>query len=235
MTAGGGGATTAGNGGATSAGKGGATSAGNAGATSAGSSGATAAGAGGATATPIPVCQVSCTSAADCATAGVPIFSAANYACKAGACAWLGCATDTECQQTFQKAGYACDKPAGQLPSCVPTCSASADCATAGVPIYAADHYTCTASGRCEWGGCKSDVECQETFQKPGYRCGKIAGLKVNSCYQGCNDAADCAIAGAPIYSADHYACNAGRCDWKGCTGDTECQQTFMKSNYVCR
>lgn len=57
---------------------------------------------------------------------------------------------------------------------------------------------------------------------------------QVPTCRASCNAPADCAIAGAQLYDASHYACNAGVCEWLGCKSTAECTATFQKTNYAC-
>lgn len=114
---------------------------------------------------------------------------------------------------------------------CSIACVTNADCATAGVPIYAADHYTCDA-GACAWKGCASDQECSDTFHDPQYACRDLPGA-VKSCQKTCTKPADCVVA-SPVYSADNWSCVSSTCRWDGCIDDAECKSAFGGS-YVCR
>ncbi len=235
------GATTGGTAGASAGGTAGASAGGTAGSATAGTAGATTAGNAGATAAgnagsgggtpPIARCEATCASSADCGTPGAPILSSSHYSCDAGICVWRGCATDLECQDTFHKSNYACDVT---TKLCVQTCAGAADCATGGVQIYDADHYSC-AAGRCEWKGCKSDGECQQALGKATARCAALPGGQVPTCVPGCATADDCATPGLALYAADHWACESGRCDWKGCGSDAECKDALQKPSYVCK
>lgn len=63
--------------------------------------------------TPLPLpaarrnCVRLCAAASDCATDS-GAFSADNYACRAGACVWLGCGSDVECRATLSSDAYVC-------------------------------------------------------------------------------------------------------------------------------
>lgn len=55
----------------------------------------------------VPTCIKGCTKAADCATASAA-YDTDNYACESGACKYIGCNSDSECQSAFMKSNYAC-------------------------------------------------------------------------------------------------------------------------------
>ena len=55
----------------------------------------------------------------------------------------------------------AADSP---TPTCVPTCTAAADCAVPGAPLSDKTHYLCK-SNRCEWQGCRNTQECKSALQ----------------------------------------------------------------------
>jgi hypothetical protein len=117
----------------------------------------------------LPTCWLACATAADCAQPG-ELFGADNYRCEDGTCRWTGCNSTAECTATFMSSGYACatfaDAP---LPTCYPTCSSAADCASAS-DLFGADNYTCDG-GKCRWTGCNSTAECTSTFMNAGYVC----------------------------------------------------------------
>jgi hypothetical protein len=117
------------------------------------------------------------------------------------------------------------------LPSCQFTCTAPVDCAQPGA-LYTPAHYTCD-DGTCEWLGCMSDLECQDTYQSAAYRCGEVDGIAVPSCYPACDDVAQCFLP-TPLYDNDNWACEDNRCAWLGCVDDIECQQTYQNASYVC-
>lgn len=114
-------------------------------------------------------CVLACSTPSDCALA-TALNDADNYRCNGGACEWLGCNTDDECRSTFQDQRYRCVRRAEwPYPNCERTCTAPSDCASTQ-PAYDADNYRCNA-GRCEYTGCRSDVECQQTAMNPEYVC----------------------------------------------------------------
>lgn len=55
----------------------------------------------------VPTCIKGCTKPADCATASAA-YDTDNYACESGACKYIGCNSDSECQSAFMKSSYAC-------------------------------------------------------------------------------------------------------------------------------
>jgi len=119
----------------------------------------------------IPTCYETCNAPADCATAGVALYSASHYACNGNQCDYLGCQSSSECTAAFQKSNYACGSVQGSpVPTCYETCNAPADCATAGVTLYSASHWACNAD-QCDYLGCQSSSECTAAFQKSNYAC----------------------------------------------------------------
>lgn len=116
------------------------------------------------------------------------------------------------------------------LPACVLTCAGAADCATASA-LTDVDNWGCNAS-RCEYKGCQSNVECQQALFNPNYVCEPGAG-GLPTCTLTCDTTADCATATA-LTDADNWACNANRCEYKGCQSDSECQQALANPAYSC-
>ncbi len=176
----------------------------------------------------VPYCQMTCSTAADCATAS-GAFDADNYACEAGLCRYKGCNDDAECQAAFSSAGYVCRAQSG-LKTCVKRCAAPADCAVASA-AFDADNYACEAGG-CRYNGCNDDAECAASVA--GTVCRKAFGATSAACIKKCSVAADCAAASA-AFDDDNYACETGLCRYKGCNSDAECQSSLMKANYACR
>jgi hypothetical protein len=108
----------------------------------------------------VSTCVPTCQTAADCAIPGNPLGDAAHFACNSGKCEWAGCTSTSDCTTALQSDRFACEKPEGALvPTCVPTCDTSADCAVPGSKLNDAGHFACKAH-RCEWLGCKSTAEC---------------------------------------------------------------------------
>jgi hypothetical protein len=109
----------------------------------------------------IDQCVRACQSAADCAQT-YPPWDADNYACTEGACDYLGCLSDAECQAVPNMQSYVCRSLAGSWPYCQPGCASAADC-NLGSPAYDADNYAC-ADGVCLYTGCRSDEECRASI-----------------------------------------------------------------------
>jgi hypothetical protein len=118
------------------------------------------------------------------------------------------------------------------LPTCWPTCSTAADCAVGTSTLFDADNYDCDG-GKCRWTGCNSTAECQNAFMNPDYACGAVTGVPFPNCWPTCATAADCAITG-PLYDADNYDCDAGKCRWTGCNSTSECTTGLMNPDYTC-
>jgi hypothetical protein len=160
---------------------------------------------------------------ADC-DLGIPPNDADNYACSEGACRYLGCNSDPECQGIGD---YVCRELGLGTRSCVMACAVPEDCVVAGSgPAYDVDNYGCS-EGYCHYLGCNSEPECQSLGN---YVC-RDAGGGVAFCVTPCSSPEQCATGSLP-YDADNYACIDGWCHYQGCNSDTECQAL---GNYVCR
>jgi hypothetical protein len=120
----------------------------------------------------IPACIPACATPSDCVTAGVPIFQAANYACRAGLCQWTGCLSDQECRDTYSDPRYLCRQvPGWTLQSCFLACTAPSDCVSANASVLLdADNYACDG-GLCTWTGCRSTAECTAAYSSSAYVC----------------------------------------------------------------
>lgn len=57
-----------------------------------------------------------------------------------------------------------------------------------------------------------------------GTTCTEGAFAGIRSCLSACTVPTDCAPAGTGAYDADNYDCAQGRCQYKGCNNDNECQ-----------
>jgi hypothetical protein len=55
------------------------------------------------------------------------------------------------------------------------------------------------------------------------------------TCRPTCSTAADCGMAGDPLYDPSHFACQKGRCEWLGCNSAAECSAEAHGGNFVCR
>ncbi len=125
---------------------------------------------GGAPASCVPACQ----KAADCVPPGnTSVLDDVNhFACNAGLCVWLGCASTAECSAALHTAKVSCDHtPSDPAPTCVPTCSTPADCVMQGEGLLDdQNHYACQAH-RCVWLGCKSSAECTQALASSRYVC----------------------------------------------------------------
>jgi len=183
---------------------------------------------------PAKTCKPTCSTAADCATPGEPLLDTAHHACQAGRCQWLGCQSDAECTSALGTNKVACrEEPGAPMKSCVPTCNAAADCAVPGSAMTDAAHFSCN-EGTCAWRGCASNSECTSSLMSGRFVCERAAGAEIPSCQPTCNTAADCAVPGSAMTSANHFACVDKRCRWLGCKSTAECANELRVSNVVC-
>jgi hypothetical protein len=127
------------------------------------------------------------------------------------------------------QAGAGGSSGAPHIPMCAIGCSTAADCAIPN--SYPASEYACE-SGGCVYKGCTSDAICKQVFQNDAYVC-RPSSYGMNMCVKGCATVADCDL-GTPMYSTDNYVCKTDYCDYTGCTGDAECQESMQKSSYRC-
>jgi hypothetical protein len=104
------------------------------------------------------------------------------------------------------------------------------DCVSAS-QLTDADNWSCDAS-RCEYQGCQSDSECQQTYLNANYVCEPGAG-GLPTCTLSCSTANDC-VSASVLTDADNWSCDASRCEYQGCQSDLECQQGLLNANYVC-
>jgi hypothetical protein len=182
-------------------------------------------------------CHPACSVPSDCAVPGSAMDDASHFACTAGTCVWQGCRSDVECN-TDAPSGtprLVCRTgPGSPVPTCVPGCSAPADCATtAGNALTDASHFACEA-GACVWQGCASTAECASALHIQKVVCEEPAGAPAPMCEPTCTTAADCASPGQPLEDASHFACNAGRCAWLGCRSTADCTSALHTSHLVC-
>ena len=181
-----------------------------------------------------PTCNVVCATAQDCASGGASgLDDASHFQCTAGRCHWQGCKSKADCTAAFQSDNFVCVKEGGaQVPSCVPTCTAPADCAGQGASDDAS-HYQCNG-GRCQWQGCKSDAECNAAFQSTKFVCVKEGTAAVPGCLIACNSPADCAPPGGNGPDASRFTCTNKRCAWLGCASTAECKEAYNLDKVVC-
>lgn len=175
----------------------------------------------------LPSCVLSCAVATDCSTAS-PISDADNWECD-GECVYLGCNSAEECQEAFMNPNYTCAET-GTVSYCQPICNTASDCATPS-PATDPDNWACT-NQVCEYLGCNSADECQQTFQASNYDCVDQFGLP--TCVRTCTGAADCS-APAPLYDEDNWECAEGLCEYQGCNTNQECMETLMSGGYTCQ
>jgi hypothetical protein len=181
----------------------------------------------------IASCYKGCSSPSDCVVAGSTLFDADNWTCKSNLCIYNGCNNDSECQSAYMNTAYACrvTSQTGGTHQCAHTCTTSADCATAGVALYDANHWNCESTS-CVYKGCLAASDC--TTLGSNYTCADLQGSIIKSCQKTCSASADCVVAGAAIYDADNWSCPHGLCVWDGCNNDAECQSSLMNNAYVC-
>ena len=182
-------------------------------------------------------CVERCVAPSDCATSAASV-DADNWACEDGACRYLGCLSDAECDATFGGAvgAYRCVDGGAGLRQCVEACATREDCATAGAPSLDADNWACE-TGACRYQGCNDDAECTAAFAAQGgtWRCVDFPGAQP-ACVEACETRDDCASPAASV-DADNYACAQGLCQYLGCISDAECQETFSAAggSWACR
>ncbi len=199
--------------------------------TSSGGGGAGGEGGGGVVAT--PTCVEACQVAGDCAQAG-QVYTGDHWECTGGKCKYLGCKTDQECLNTFGGVSDVCatDSGSAPYPLCVQSCQVADDCAQAG-QVYTGEHWEC-AGGKCKYLGCKTDLECSNTFGGVSDVCATDSGSAPTPlCVKSCQVNADCAKAGQ-AFSEDNWECTGGRCKYLGCKTDLECSNTFGGVASVC-
>jgi hypothetical protein len=183
----------------------------------------------------VPVCMLSCGTAADCVPAtSSALTDADNWDCDGGYCRYQGCNSDEECETAYVSDLYGCqqDGPWG-TPICTRTCGAIGDC-DLGVGMYDEDNYDC-AGGYCDYTGCTGDTECQDGMMNDDYVCADPWGFGFDNCVMGCGAPADCATGGGAAYDADNYACEGDVCVYAGCNDTAECESTAgLGAGYEC-
>lgn len=162
---------------------------------------------------PIGQCVDDCQQPSDCAIMD-PAFNADNWECVEGACKWLGCSGNNECNP-----GFVCHDPGIGIASCVADCGAPSDCSQNFGP-FITSNYACDA-GACVYLGCMDDGECDDLG--PGFVCSS-ATWPVPTCVPPCFDASEC-TSPMPAYDFDNWSCIDGGCVWLGCK-DGECGKT---------
>lgn len=122
------------------------------------------------------------------------------------------------------------------LPSCRPTCSAPADCATPQVRAYDEDNWRCTDRA-CEYAGCNSTDECRDLGAQ--YTCRAIdASSSFRTCLPGCASNGECGTDDG-AYQDANFTCEDGVCRWDGCRTDDECTRSLDRAGtgqrWLCR
>ena len=179
----------------------------------------------------ISVCVQECSSSADCAIGEIPAFSGDNYNCVEGACVYIGCNSDSECDQSYPRMNYGCASNGIAMDICTKKCASAQDC-DLGTEAYSADNHKCEG-GYCIFTGCISDDECTESLQNVDYVCKQVISNYPAHCVIGCSTASDCDL-GSAAYSTNNYACKGGACHYIGCNSDNECAETYQNSVYIC-
>ena len=167
------------------------------------------------------ICRPVCETSSDCGVEGSPTFGADNYICDGGACIYVGCSEDAECQQDYGQ-GWVCHvSPMG--PACEQTCQEANDCATPESILYNAENFACV-SGVCLWQGCISDRECQ-SLEAGQDRCLEPEHNPYSTrptCVPACETASDCFTVDQQ-YGGSNYECVGGGCVWHGCRETDAC------------
>jgi hypothetical protein len=122
----------------------------------------------------------------------------------------------------------------GHVATCVPVCSAAADCGSPGDPLYDPSHVACTG-GQCVWQGCTSASACSAEAQGGNFVCQATPGSPP-TCIPACHTPADCVPPNnqSVLDNAAHYACNSGVCAWLGCASTAECSAALQTSKVSC-
>lgn len=189
-------------------------------------------------------CQYACKTASDCVQGGASaINDEDNYKCENSKCVYLGCLSDTECDEVYsavtQATGrvYRCNKNGAYgYPECTPACSNTAECdlygqGTSTQYAYDFDNYKCE-NGMCVFTGCNSDAECETSMNSSNYKCIEqdFSGKTLKSCNIPCKTAADCANS---VYPEEFYECKNSQCIAKSCESDEWCAE-YMTDDYLC-
>jgi hypothetical protein len=113
---------------------------------------------------------------------------------------------------------------ADPIPYCQVGCTTASDCTSVENGAFNADNYACS-QGACQYTGCGSDAECDETYSATGvaYLCRDTYDIGTRFCQQACTVAADC-VPAASGWDEAHYTCLDGACRYDGCTTDELCQ-----------
>jgi hypothetical protein len=182
-------------------------------------------------------CHPTCSAASDCGAPGDPLYDPSHFACQAGLCEWLGCRSASECTSEAHGGTFLCQSAGGgAAAACVPACQAAADCVPPGNTTVLQDvhHFACNG-GVCVWLGCASTAECATALNTTKVACDLSGGGPTPACEPTCTSSADCVMQGGGLLSdKNHYACQAGRCQWLGCKSTAECTEALASSRYVC-
>ena len=180
-------------------------------------------------------CGISCTTEADCCTAGSTCGVYPNKWTCSGVCLGRGCDTDGECQTWAAGLGiagasaYKCRGYTGGFRSCVAGCTSPADCCPTGVDCSSYPYRYLCDEGGCLMDQCASDEECRAYAAWAGldradsYACGSLAGGTYDFCVASCGVATDCCSSGPCETYPQHYDCREGLCI-AYCDDTAECQ-----------
>jgi hypothetical protein len=118
----------------------------------------------------VPDCLRRCESRTDC-DHGRVLGRPENFACEEGLCVWLGCMSDSECAEAYFDPSWGCvPSPTPGISDCRLRCTVVADCVRYELPAIDEDNFRCT-DGLCEYLGCHSTEECDQTLQGGPYVC----------------------------------------------------------------
>ena len=110
-----------------------------------------------------PTCTKRCSTSNDCSF-GSLAYDADNFECVSGACLYIGCHDDNECNNGVPGASACLEFATGIPRQCVGYCETEADCVLPDAkPAWNADNYRCVQN-RCQYLGCDSDIECQASI-----------------------------------------------------------------------
>lgn len=182
-------------------------------------------------------CIHPCSSVDDCGP--IPEFRA----CENGACVWIGCQTDAQCENRATP-GYpqVCRPFSDGTRECADVCQTLADCGPVTPGSRAEAGLIDCVDGGCVPIGCQRDAQCHTPA---------VCGAQergASQCMFPCETVADCARSAQielgldgpdpndPFTTEDAFVCRHGLCRGKlGCKQDADCTRWFGDETMTCR
>src|SRR5690348_13443328 len=81
--------------------------------------------------------------------------------------------------------------------------------------------------------GCKSSAG-RATADGGGDHRAVSGSQRRPACNLVCTTAQDCGGDTAGLEDANHFQCNAGRCQWQGCKSNAECTAAYQSDHVIC-